>query len=180
MFDSLRVQPALREQQGFKIRYAWYFITANVGIAIVYGYGVLGILFAKVPQEFQWILGLLTPFAKDISSKLLFKVACKSNSTEEERRSIKFPIAHYITTKHAVFLAVIVGNVSTPLTTYCILFLDFAKTIRATVKIIRRKRKGENVEGEYEILCFTLITLKYRSIANSILIFRCNQSTCLK
>ena len=89
MFDSLRVQPALREQQGFKIRYAWYFITANVGIAIVYGYGVLGILFAKVPQEFQWILGLLTPFAKDISSKLLFKVACKSNSTEEERRSIK-------------------------------------------------------------------------------------------
>ena len=116
---------------------------------IVYAYGMFGIAFAKVPQELQWILGLLSPYAKDFSTKILFKVSSKSaDPGSQGRYSIKLPIVHYITSKHAVFLAVIVGNVATPLTTYCILFLDFAKTIYSTLKIIRKKRNGENAEGK--------------------------------
>ena len=144
-----RVQHSIRIQHGFKIRYAWYCITANISVMIVYAYGMFGIAFAKVPQESQWILGLLSPYAKDISTKLLFKVSSKSAEPGSQGRySIKLPIVHYITSKHAVFLAVIVGNVATPLTTYCILFFDFAKTIHSTLKIIRKKRNGENVEGK--------------------------------
>ena len=142
------MQHTIRAQHGFKTRYVWYIITTNVGFVIVIAYGAFGTAFAKVPQEYQWILGLLSPFAKDISTKLLLKVASKS-AGPQGRDIIKIPVVHYITTKHAIFLAIIVGNVSTPLTTYCILFLDFAKTVYTALKIIRRKKNGEDVEGKH-------------------------------
>ena len=86
------------------------------------GYGAFGNAFANVPQEYQWILGLLSPFAKDLSLKplitIVYKSACLGSTGA---KSCKFPVIHYITTKHAVFLAIVVGNVSTPLTTYCII-----------------------------------------------------------
>ena len=107
-------------------------------------------LFANVPQEYQWILGLLSPIAKDLSLKLLIKIVYKSAGLGSTgAKSCKFPVIHYITTKHAVFLAIVVGNVSTPLTTYCIIATDFAKTVYTALKIIRNKRRGKNVEGKH-------------------------------
>ena len=122
--------------------------TLLVCIVIVYGYGVFGNAFANVPQEYQWILGLLSPLVKDISIALLFKVAYKSaEDGEQGRYFMKFSVIHNITTKHAVFLAILVGNVATPTTTYCIIFVDFAKALYSTLKIIHNKRNGRNIEG---------------------------------
>ena len=41
-----------------------------------------------------------------------------------------------MTTKHAVFLAIIVGGVSTPVTTYCIIATDYAANLYKGLKII--------------------------------------------
>ena len=110
-------------------------------ILVISGYGAFGNAFVNVPQEYQWILGLLSPFAKDLSLKPLIKIVYKSACLGSTgAKSCKFPVIHYITTKHAVFLAIVVGNVSTPLTTYCIIATDFAKTVYTALKIIRNKR----------------------------------------
>ena len=104
--------------------------------------------FCQCSTRDQWILGLLSPLVKDISIAILFKVAYKSaEDGEQGRYFMKFSVIHNITTKHAVFLAILVGNVATPTTTYCIIFVDFAKALYSTLKIIHNKRNGRNIEG---------------------------------
>ena len=109
----------------------------GVIVASVWGYAFFGSAFATIPQEYQWILGLVSPFMKDLFSKLLLKVCYKSaGEGSNGKHSIQFPCLHYMTTKHAVFLAIIVGGVSTPVTTYCIIATDYAANLYKGLKII--------------------------------------------
>ena len=47
-----------------------------------------------------------------------------------------------MTTKHAVFLAIVVGGVSTPETTYCLMAVDFIKAMYDGIKIVVKSKKG--------------------------------------
>ena len=147
-----RIEKTTRIQPDFNKRFAWFWCTQGALILVVFGYKTFGTAFANVSEEYQWILGLLSPFAKDITVKILSHLVYKSAGPHAQgRRSMKFPLGHYITTKHAVFLAVIVGNVSTPLTSYCIMATDFSKTVYTGLKIIRNKNKGKDVKGKYSV-----------------------------
>ena len=151
--NRFRLENEARQHSAIKVRYAWFWAKVGFIILVMTGYGAFGNAFANVPQEYQWILGLLSPIAKDLSLKLLIKIVYKSAGLGSTgAKSCKFPVIHYITTKHAVFLAIVVGNVSTPLTTYCIIATDFAKTVYTALKIIRNKRRGKNVEGKHWLL----------------------------
>ena len=132
-------------------RYGWYFATMWAWIATGYLYAFYGTAFATVPKEYQWILGLLNPLVKDFSIAFQSSIAKKSTKEEgeHERNFTKFSVIHSCTTNHAVFLTIIVGNVSTPLTTNCIIFVDFALAFYSAFKIFLNKRKGKDVEGRY-------------------------------
>ena len=132
-------------------RYGWYFATMWAWIATGYLYAFYGSAFATVPKEYQWILGLLNPLVKDFSIAFLSSIAKKSTKGEgeHERYFTKFSVIHSCVTNHAVFLTIIVGNVSTPLTTNCIIFVDFALAFYSAFKIFLNKRKGKDVEGRY-------------------------------
>ena len=111
---------------------------------------IFGTAFVKVPKHYQWILALLSPFVKDLAAKLMLAVAFKSAGKENKGKySVKFPALHYVTTKHAVFLAIIVGGVATPATSICIMATDFAKTLQSTWKIIRKYKNDpdSDIEG---------------------------------
>ena len=107
-------------------------------------------LFASVPKDYQWIIGLLSPLAETISYYILRKASEKpSGSNGKKKSSVKLRLLHYTITKHEVFLAVIVGNIATTLTTYTLIAMDFAIMTFKAWKIIRYKKKGKNVNGEY-------------------------------
>ena len=134
---SLRLPKSTRDQPDSLKRYVWFINQMGVIVASVWGYALFGIAFATIPQEYQWILGLLSPFMKDLFSKLLLKVCYKSaGEGSNGKHSIQFPCLHYMTTKHAVFLAIIVGGVSTPATTYCIIATDYATNLYKGLKIV--------------------------------------------
>lgn len=117
-------------------------------IFIAWEYDTLATVFTNVPKDYQWILGFLHPYVMKFSAKLATKVALKAAGKESKRSSsIKRLVQHFITAKHAVFLSIIVGNVATPLTKYCIFANDFGRIIYAGLKIVRNKNKGQNVEG---------------------------------
>ena len=131
------------------MRYAWCMIKVAMLLIMVWAYGMFGTAFAIIPQGYQWILGLLSPFAKYICLKPLSEIVFKSaGEGSREKCSIKIPVIHYMTTKHAVFLAVIVGNVADTLTTYCIIATDFAITLFQALKIIYNHRFSRCVEGK--------------------------------
>ena len=88
--------------------------------------------------------------AETISIYILRKASEKpSGSNGEKKSSVKLRLLHYVITKHEVFLAVIVGNIATTLTTYTVIAMDFAIMTFKAWKIIRYKKKGKNVSGEY-------------------------------
>ena len=68
-----RVSNETKEQADFKIRYAWYLGQILVLIFFAWIYGALGSLFIKAPAEYQWLLAFVTPFAKEMFFKLLYK-----------------------------------------------------------------------------------------------------------
>ena len=110
----------------------------------------MGSAFVKISEKYQWTLALLTPFIKDLYSKALYGAARKAaGSGAEDNKSIKFLTQHYVITKHTIFLAVMIGGVSSPTTSLCIMAIDFAKTMQSGWKIIKKHKTNPNIEGRY-------------------------------
>ena len=150
IFYFSRVPTTVRANPGFKTTYVWYIAKTSPSLIITHAYSGLSMLFASVPKDYQWIIGLLSPLAETISFYILRKASEKpSGSNGETKPSVKLRLLHYVITKHEVFLAVIVGNIATTLTTYTVIAMDFAIMTFKAWKIIRYKKKGKNVSGEY-------------------------------
>ena len=108
----------------------------------------MGSAFVNIPEKYQWTLALLTPFIKDLYTKALYGAARKAAGLgAEDSQYIKFLTHHYVITKHTIFLAVMIGGVSTPTTSLCIMVIDFAKTMRSGWKIIKKHKTNPNIEG---------------------------------
>ena len=115
------------------------------------GYGTA---FGVIPREYQWILALVNPFIRDIFKTVILEIAYRSaGEGSRGKKSIKYTIAHYMATKHAVFLAIVVGGVSTPETTYCLMAVDFIKAMYDGIKIVVKSKKGlasnSDLKGEF-------------------------------
>ena len=147
-----RLSKITLNQPNIKKRYGWHLCQILVLTVALWVYGLLGSAFVKAPQNIQWILAFLTPFVKDTFSKVLGKVAMKAADPGlEERKSIKFFTNHFVITRHTVFLAVIIGGVSTPLTSLCIMAIDFAKAMQAGWRIISKVKANPNVDVEGKV-----------------------------
>ena len=143
-------------------RFGWLLIQMLVLIFIIWAYGVFGTAFVNVPRDYQWILALLTPYARDMALKLLRKVVYKAagEAGAENAKSINFLTQHYITTKHAIFLAVIVGGVATPVTSACLMAIDFGKTMQAGWKILKKYKTNQDVEGKFYVQTYSFLEVK--------------------
>lgn len=119
----------------------------------MWGYAIFTTAFVKIPQEYQWILALFSPLFRDFIFKILNFVVNKAAGDEGQRsHMMKLIPLHYMVTKHAVFLSIIVGGIATPMSSLCIMVTDFAKTMYSGGKIIYRiKVKNEtNLEGNFD------------------------------
>ena len=112
------------------------------------GYGILGSVFFKAPEDYQWVLALMSPLYQMFIFKVVLAVAYKSAGKDlYGNSSIKFLALHFVAAKHAVFLAITVGGIATPETTYTIMAVDFAERMIETLKIIRKQQSGNLSKG---------------------------------
>ena len=154
-----RVSKSTRAQAGFKTRFAWFSSTYLAVIILAISYGLFGTAFGVIPREYQWILALVSPFVRDFFKRILLEVAYRSaGEGSRGKKSIRYSIGHYMTTKHSVFLAIVVGGVSTPETTYCLMAVDFIKAIYDGIKIVVKSKQGSASNSD---LKGKLLQLKY-------------------
>ena len=138
-------------------RYAYYWSLIVALIIHSLWYSIYGSLFVKVPQDYQWILALFHIYVRDLFSKFILEVAHRSAGKEARgKMSIKFLAGHYISTKHALFLGAIVGGVATPASSLCIMGTDFAKAMLSGYRIIKKHKKGDQIEGK-QIALFSFL-----------------------
>ena len=116
-------------------------MAVKVYLSVLVGgiYGFLAILFKIIPQDYQWILGLLTPLPKMLFIKIFLKICSKGYGSIIH--SAKVTVVHVLQIAHALFLVLTMGYTATPATSYVILSLDFLFNIYDALKIIYKTKK---------------------------------------
>ena len=146
-----RLHSAQNKPSNLNVRFAWFIGGLNFGVifGVTWIYPLLGFAFFVVPKEYQWMLALSTPLIREfwvwIGPKVCFK-SCGSGS--KGKLSTKLICQHYMETKHAVFLAVILGGVATSESTYCILAVDFVLNMIRTWKIVSKPMNQQSKSKE--------------------------------
>ena len=116
----------------------------------VYIYALFGFAFSKIKHEIQWILVPIFT-AYPIALKWLYKTLSHKAAGEGKGKfSIKFAINHFAETRHAAFLAMLIGGAASPETTYFFLGLGFMINIYTSYGIIKKSKLGEDgriIEG---------------------------------
>ena len=100
-----------------------------------------------IPQEYQWVLGLLTPLPKMLLINLYLRICSKAYGSIT--RSVKITVVHCLQIQHALFLVIAMGYIATPATSYVILITDFILNFYEALKIIYKlkySKKGYSVE----------------------------------
>ena len=141
------VPKPMRSQPKVLQRYIWYMV---VVVASAYGYTMFSLALTNINPSYQWILAMLSPFFKDFFMAL-FKYAYRIAELDgmPDKPSTMLVLAHYMTTRHAVFLAIMVGGVATPESSACIMATDYAKTLYQGLRIIYKNkyRNETNIQG---------------------------------
>ena len=143
----------------FKQRFKYFIISQIVTAQAAFTYVFFGNAMIKIPLEYQWILALLSGFIRELFTILLLKCSLKSlGDTADEDIIYKSKISciHFIESAHALNMAILLGSVATPLTTYIIIGLDFSINIYHGLKIVYQLKfsKKENAKDEGKMSYF--------------------------
>ena len=150
---TLRFSENTLKTSGIKKRYLWHWLQIIALLSVGWAYNVYGSLFVKAPNDFQWILAIINPFVRDAFTNFLFRVASKARGQDSKgKKSLKLLAQHYITTRHTIFLAVMVGSVATPMSSFCIMSADFLKTLQSTWKIVKKNKNAPNIKGKIQMI----------------------------
>ena len=117
----------------------------------LYGYTGLGLLFASVPNEYQWVVAITLPIAREICILIQEKLAHKSAGGNDT--AITIAVTHGVNVRHCVFLSVMVGTLATNLSSWIILLTDFIFNLYLALKIIWiKKTKPRNGRNDQEMI----------------------------
>ena len=135
-----------------KKRLAYFAVELYLAAFILVMYQFLTIPFKIIPQDFQWILGLLTPFPKMLFIKLYLKICSKAHGSIP--RSVKVGVVHALELQHALFMVITMGYTATKTTSYTILGLKlFISTYKAMkiMYMLKYSKKGYSMkEGTFQ------------------------------
>ena len=119
----IRLAAHMHNDPDMKKRFGWYVLATTVVIPIMsWGYSVLGFVFATFPRDYQWILGLLSPLVREIFIWMIQETVYRGGGKGARNQySIRLTSSYYMETRHAIFLAIILGSIATPITCYCVI-----------------------------------------------------------
>ena len=131
-----RMPKFARKDKQFRNRYSWFFWAQLTRLLVSWSYNFFTTVFTKVTKKYQWILGLFTPLIKELFIWLFVKLTSKASGSGNNKHTTKLSCIHYVESRHAVFMAIMVGSLLTPLTTYIIIGMDFAINIYKGLEIV--------------------------------------------
>ena len=152
LYSFHRLSKSTRKAPDFKKRYAWHCsqFVAQL-LLVVFLYSFIGSTLINMPQDYQWVLVLFTPLVLEICTRLMLEVAYRSAGKKYRGKySVKLPVIQFVASKHSVFLAVMLGGVATPASTYVIIILDVVDALSSGLKIIYKMKykHNEDIEGK--------------------------------
>ena len=147
-----RIHKIAQTDPNIKKKYAFLALKWFLNGIVYMIYSFLVIPFKIIPQDIQWILGLLTPLPKMLFVKLFLMICSKAYGSITP--SVKVCVVHNMHLQHALFLVLTMGYTATKATGYTILGLKFAMSLFKGLKIIymlKYSKKGYSMkEGRFK------------------------------
>ena len=152
----------VRTDSHFKKRFGFFFVSQTLRPITAWSYGFLGTAFLNAPKEYQWMIGIFTPLVRELFVWTLLEVSYKASGISNLTRLIqdnhgthsKYPkklkisCIHYMGSRHALFLAVVMGSIATSVTTNIIIALDFIINVYLALKIIYLLKYSKKVNSK--------------------------------
>ena len=152
IFSFPRIRKVALTDPNFKKKCAYLALKIYLAWFVGWIYQFLTTPFKIIPQDFQWILGLLTPLPKMLFIKLFLTICFKAYGSIIH--SVKVTVVHNFQIQHALFLVLTLGFTATEVTSYVILCIDFLLNIYDALKILHKSKKEYSVEeGRSNIKC---------------------------
>ena len=108
-------------------------------------------MFLIFPQQYQWSISIILPIVREINIWITNKLA--SHAASGDQQGMEIVVSYTICTRHAIFLAVVLGSIATTNTCIMILAVDFIINIYLSLRIIwTKKYKEHNTEKQTELL----------------------------
>ena len=112
-------------------------------------YGLIANAFQAVPLEYQWLLVPIIPLVREFIAWILVKICFKASGSVEVHTS-RLAILHIVLSRHTLFVAIMMGSLTTPTTAYVILGLDFAINIYQALKVVYLIKFSMKENSEHE------------------------------
>jgi len=102
----------------------------------------------NIPIEIQWIVAIILPMWRELNVRVLSKLLEKATNYD-----LIVPVVPKLTAtldvnmSHAFYVAVLIANSSTPVTSYAILAADFVLNIHSSFHIIKLHKKVVSSDG---------------------------------
>ena len=151
IFSFPRIRKTALTDPNFKKKCAYLALKWYLNIFVYLIYESLVTPFEIIPQDFQWILGLLTPLPKILFIKLFLKICSKAYG--QITHSIKVCVVHNIHIQHALFMCITMGFTANRITSYTIvglkLFISLFKGLKIMYKLKYSKKGYSMKEGKF-------------------------------
>ena len=122
-------------------------------------YSLSGIAFSTIATEIQWVLVPVIVLVRVITKWMHKTLAYMAAGEDGEGKfSIQFVTHHCVKTRHAVYVAIIIGGVATPETSTGMIITNLLINVHNCIKNVRRHKLG--IEGE-KVFGVNIITTKY-------------------
>ena len=129
-----------RKNYQFRKRLKFFLLSMAFNHAMTSQYSFIAKVLLASKEKKQWVFAIFLPLIREINNWIMKKLAIKSASGDTSAVSIT--TAFNINTRHALFLSYVLGSVSTTLSSYIILGMDFTFNVFMALRIVWwQKRK---------------------------------------
>ena len=116
--------------------------------SVIFQFLVVRKAFTKIPPNLQWIMSIVLPALRCLYEKIVNKLI--KSAAGRDGMDLKANMCITINVNFSMFIAIAVGSITTEITSYCILCVEFTINMYSCIKIIRthRKIKAQQLDSE--------------------------------
>jgi len=129
-----------RNDKGFQKRFGYFVASGTLDLITMWVYIFFLNAFLDIEKKYQPILGLISPIIKHVFIRALLPLAYKAAGSSEIDH-VKIECYNYTEARYAVFFATIMGCVASPITSWCVMGLNYTLCVYDGLKIVFKYKK---------------------------------------
>ena len=162
---------ALRKNENFRERMKYTFKSLLISATILIQYQLIVVLFLKISQQLQWILALFLPVVRELNLAMMLRLTKTASQCKSWR--VECSVTHYLNTRHAMFLSIIIGTVATLEASLIIIGIDVMINLYLCLKLIYLKMGKPETASKQRMILQTIVLNEHVEFVTPIAYFVC-------